>query len=136
MMNGERLSAQPTAARASRLRVAASIVLIVGVALIGPCMWCAEQPGAGTQATACYRSSNTLMRAVYQHKKTTGKYPSSIHELTSYNSSIRSLEHNTCVPEYQSAGAEFVISFQYSGPGTNHCAYESTSRKWFCVGAF
>jgi hypothetical protein len=95
-------------------------------------------PGQGDKALAGYRASAGLIQALGEYHEKHGAYPDKLEQLVPEVLSAAQLKPPTEVARYtyerQTSG--FVLTFNYHGPGTNDCAFDSAKRAWQCDGRF
>jgi hypothetical protein len=108
--------------------------------LITACIF-GPAPGKGGKADRGYRLSAPVIEALTQFRKDSAYYPDSLSHLAPRYLPAAALEppqgwtaQNW--PRYQSKGTSFVLSFWYSGPGSNTCYYSSQASVWQCHSSY
>jgi len=102
--------------------------------LVGAC----TPPGEGDKALAGFRASATLIQALGEYHAKHGTYPDQLEQLAPEVLSAAQLKPPPRVERYTYARktSGFVLTFNYQGPGTNDCSFDSAKRAWDCAGRF
>ncbi len=121
----------------------------LGVGLAG----CGTPPGKGRKAEAGYRAAAPVIAALEKFHSDRGEYPESLAELVpSYLTDRRNLlyrgraqpvnapGHDESIPEhefgYRHEHDSYILTFSYTGPGMNHCVYDSGTKTWHARGYY
>jgi len=117
--------------RVSPFPVAVRLGTVLGTLLLGGC----PPPGRGCKAEAGYRRAAPVIAALDRYHQARGSYPQTLAELLP--------EWLPPPPpedlQYTRSGENYKLTFSYSGPGVNHCEYDSGSpapRSWQCHGYY
>jgi hypothetical protein len=115
------------------LRAARAIALLALVVLLAGC----PRPGSGPRAERGYERARVVIEALHRYREATGGYPESLNQLLGRYLDDDALALPTRPGEeypleYARAGAEYTLTFRYSGPGMRHCTYASATSKWAC----
>jgi hypothetical protein len=142
------------------MRATASIALLfIGcLALcLTSCSWAA--PGKGWKARAGYKAAAPVILALEKFHNDHGNYPANLGELVPvYLPNARELRvrgkakpvYSPRAPApdpleayshfdefgYRRDGDEYELSFSYTGPGMNHCWYNSKTKSWAAGGYY
>ncbi|MDB6124086.1 MAG: hypothetical protein JWQ71_3079 [Pedosphaera sp.] len=116
-------------------------------------------PGKGRKAEAGYRAAAPVIRALDKFHEDHGQYPAVLDELLPMylpnagallvhgkvkpmyspraDSSERQQEYSRIDRFiYRRDGNAYSLSFSYTGPGMNHCIYDSETRTWHSRGYY
>lgn len=99
-----------------------------------------EAPGEGNTSLIAYRELAVVIQALEKFRADRGVYPNQLTELApQFIKSLPSMHndrHNLRIKYTPTnGGSEFLLSFDYHGPGTNSCNYRSFTG-WQCYGAY
>jgi hypothetical protein len=114
---------------------------------------CWTPPGKGRKAEVGYREAAPVITALEKYHEKRGHYPTQLHELVPdflptaksllYRGRVQPLNapgHTASIPEeefgYHLDGDSYVLMFSYTGPGMNHCWYDSNTRSWSARGYY
>ena|SRR5947209_5823396 len=114
---------------------------------------CWTPPGKGAKARSGYRAAAPVISALERFHRTHGEYPAELAELVpaylpdrkellfrgrvqpinapGFNATIREEEF-----VYRRHADTYTLEFSYTGPGMNHCTYDSQTRTWHCHGYY
>ena len=136
-----------------RIHVAKVVALIPAACLVVWLAGCGTPPGKGRKAGAGYRAAAPVIAALEQFRADRRHYPESLAELVpDYLSDKRALlyrgkaqpvnapRHDESIPErefgYRRDHASYTLTFSYTGPGMNHCIYDSATKTWNARGYY
>ena len=117
----------------------------VGVALAPIILWfafCTPPPGQGRRAHEGKQRGATLVAALEEYRRTTGRYPDSLNQLVPTFASSEIVQKATTARqadawEYRvDSTASFHLAFHYVGPGRNRCSITASRPTWGCSGYF
>lgn len=107
----------------------AALCLVIGVTVYG-----CPSPGHGAAAERRYAQAQPIIDALTAYHKATGQYPDRL---------------GTIVPTYLDSAAlrtpveysklqpnDYELSFRYTGPGSNRCAFRASASRWSCSGLY
>jgi hypothetical protein len=119
---------------------------------------CWSAPGQGRKAEAGYRDAAPVIAALEKFHHDRGIYPATLNELVpQYLPSAALLNHGGKQPVRPPRTAAFVsgwdnryrfgyyrdknasaysLQFSYTGPGMNHCWYDSKTKQWTAQGYY
>ena len=129
------------------------VALISAVCLVVCLAGCGTPPGKGRKAEAGYRAAAPVIAALDRFHSDRGQYPESLGELVpSYLPDSRDLlyrgraqpvnapGHDESIPEhqfgYKREDGAYILTFSYTGPGMNHCVYDSSTKTWHAGGYY
>jgi hypothetical protein len=129
------------------------IPLLAAVCLAGFLAGCGTPPGKGRKAAVGYRAAAPVIAALEKFHADRGQYPESLGELVpTYLLDLRALlyrgrtqpvnapGHDESIPEhefgYRRDGNTYTLMFSYTGPGMNHCVYDSETKAWHARGYY
>jgi hypothetical protein len=95
-------------------------------------------PGEGPKALAGFKASAAIIQGLGEYRSKNAAYPATLQALVPELLTTSQLAPPSGVShfDYEPHGASFTLRFKYSGPGSNTCAFESSSRAWTCTGLF
>jgi hypothetical protein len=100
---------------------------------------CGVPPGEGLDAREGRQRAVIVIKALDSYRLQFGSYPDSLHRLVprflSQNDLATPFGHSDSF-EYRLEQADFVLTFDYVGPGMNTCDYSSRTTRWDCSGYF
>lgn len=114
---------------------------------------CGTPAGKGRKAEAGYRGAAPVITALEAFHGKRGRYPSDLHQLVPeflldnsallYRGRVQPLNsprHTASIPQqefgYHLEGDDYILSFSYTGPGINHCWYDSKTQTWSASGHY
>lgn len=114
---------------------------------------CQTPVGTGRKAEAGYRAAVPVIAALERFHEKRGHYPSDLHELVPefipnarillYRGRVQPVNapgQTASIPEaefgYHLDGDAYDLTFSYTGPGMNHCWYDSRTRIWSARGYY
>jgi|SRR4051812_17732880 hypothetical protein len=101
-------------------------------AVVITCVSCQTPPGEGWKARAGYRDAQPVITALEKFHADRRRYPADLQELIpAYLAHMPSRGF-----VYRGDGDSFWLQFSYTGPGMNHCSYDSQTRKWRARGYY
>lgn len=120
---------------------ASRFLILLGLSLLG-----CPAPGKGYKAEAGYRRAHPVIAAIDRYRQERGSYPDSLSQLPadwlpppdSSGPPARGLV-------YKNHGERYELTFSYTGPGVNHCTYDSAgsddsaaraATRWRCRGYY
>lgn len=118
-------------------RIAFALALAAAVVALGGC----PAPGEGPRAERGYRRSAPVIAALERYRGARGTYPDSLRQLVPAflpDSTLRVPDRNRerYPLDYRRTPDGYVLTFRYTGPGMNACAYTSAPAEWKCSGYF
>lgn len=114
---------------------------------------CQTPAGKGQKAEAGYKAAAPVIAALEKFHEKRGHYPADLHELVPeflpdartllYRGRVQPVNaprHTASIPEqefgYHLDGDAYGLMFSYTGPGMNHCWYDSNTRTWSARGYY
>ena len=114
---------------------------------------CWTPAGKGRKAEAGYRAAAPVIAALETFREKRGRYPTDLHQLVPeflpdanallYRGRVQPVNapgHTASVPEhefgYNLDRDAYGLMFSYTGPGMNHCWYDSKTRSWSARGYY
>ncbi len=129
------------------------LVLVSAVSLAVCVAGCWTPPGKGPKARAGYRAAAPVIAALDRFHSDRGHYPEALGELVPtylpdgkallYRGRAQPLNapgYDESIPEhefgYHRSGDAYTLTFSYTGPGMNHCVYDSGTKTWNARGYY
>ena len=95
-------------------------------------------PGEGPKALAGFKGAASILQGLGEYHSKNAVYPDRLELLAPVFLAPSQLTPPADVARYEYArkGPGFTFGFNYHGPGTNTCTFDSASRSWECHGHF
>jgi hypothetical protein len=117
--------------------------LIVPVIVAVLAVWGCPAPGKGAKAERGYATARPIIDALAAYYRDNRGYPSQLALLRPHYLNSASAQYPITrasdIPSgftYRADSGDYVLSFRYTGPGSNECRYRGSVGAWTCSGLF
>ena len=95
-------------------------------------------PGKGEKALAGFKASAVIIQGLGEFHAKHAAYPEKLDELAPSILTSAQLSPPSEIGryDYERKATGFSLAFRYTGPGVNHCTFESSARTWSCGGHY